>query len=123
MSKAALAYVNKKLSETGINYAFLKWKGEPVYPYWVGEYQESPPSQEDGSIETAFTITGWTNGEALDLENDKEKIEKAFTFCTTVLDNGSGIDISYNGAFIIPQESETFVRMQINLSIKEWRVI
>ena len=123
MSKAVLAYVNKLLTENGINYEFGEWKSELVYPYWVGEYNESPPNEEESSMEATFFLNGWTNKTWSELENDKEKIEKLFTFTTSVLDDGSAVDVSYAGCLIIPTGDAKLKRMQINLSIKEWRVI
>ena len=122
MSKAVLAYVNKQLAEAGINYEFGEWKSEIVYPYWVGEYNESPPSEEDCSKEATLILTGWTTGKWVDLENDREKIEKTFTFNTAILD-GSAVSVSYAGGLVVPTGDATLKRMQINLSIKEWRVI
>ena len=123
MSEAVLAYINKTLTDAGINYEFGEWNSDIVYPYFVGEYSESPPSEEDGSIEATFMLNGFTIGKWLDLENAKNKIEKLFTFNTSILDNGSGVDISYAGGLIIPTGDATLKRIQINLSIKEWRVI
>ncbi len=123
MSKAVLAYINKQLAAAGINYEFGEWKSKRVNPYWVGEYTESPPSEEDGLCESTLMLNGWTTGNLLDLENDKEKIENLFTFNTSILDNGSGVDVSYSGSLIVPTGDATLKRMQINLSIKEWRII
>ena len=123
MSNEVLAYIDKTLTEGGINYEFAEWKSELVYPYFVGEYSESEPSEEDGSIESTFILTGWTTGSWLDLENAKNKIEKLFTFNTGILENGSGVSVTYAGSFIVPTGNAKLKRVQINLSIKEWRVI
>ena len=123
MSKAVLAYVNKQLANEGINYEFGEWKSEPVYPYWVGEYNESQPNEEDGSKESTLFLNGWTTGTWSNLEDDREKIERLFSFNTSILGDGSAVDVSYAGCLIIPTGDATLKRMQINLSIKEWRVI
>lgn len=123
MSKAVLAYVNKKLAEAGINYEFGEWKSELVYPYFVGEYSESQPSEEDGLSESMLILTGWTTGRYAELEAAREKVEKLFTFNTTLLDDGSAVDVSYAGSIVIPTGNATLKRIQINLSIKLWRII
>ena len=59
-----------------------------------------------------------------DLETAKDTIRKHFTAegKEQILESGSGIVVSYAGAFAIPSEDETIHRIQINLRIQEWRV-
>ena len=123
MSKAVLNHISKKLTEAGINYEFVEWKSDIVYPYSVGEYVEPEPMTEDGLHELSFTLNGFTRGSWLDLENAKETIEKLFANDTSILDNGSGVDVSYSGSLIVPTGDAELKRIQINLSIKEWRAI
>lgn len=123
MSQAVLSYIDKQLTEAGVPYEFAEWTSKAVNTYFVGEYSETPPSEEDGSIESTFILNGFTNSRWIDLEELKEKIEKLFTYCTTILDDGSAVDVAYAGAQIIPTGNATLKRIQINLTIKEWRVI
>ncbi len=123
MSKAVLSYISKQLTEAGIPYEFAEWKSKAVDTYFVGEYSETPPSEEDGSIESTFILNGFTIKNWLDLEELKEKIEKLFTFNTGILENNSGVSVTYAGSFIVPTGDAKLKRIQINLSIKEWRVI
>lgn len=120
--KAILKYINDSLKNLNVNYAFLRWNKEIVYPYFVGEYQEVEPTDEDQYHEYEFILTGFTRGDWSDLEDVKEKIEKLFSTHTTILDNGSGVVISYSGAFPIPIDEGELKKIQINLNIKEWRV-
>lgn len=122
MTKAALKFINDTLENAGINYDFAERKRGIIYPYWVGEYADLGAENEDGMSEYSFTLNGWTRGEWLDLENERETVESFFSDCTTILENGSGIDISYAGAQIIPTGDAELKRMQINLNIKEWKV-
>lgn len=121
MTIESLSYINRLLVENGINYELLSWTSEVVYPYFVGEYQESPSLQENGLQETLFILNGFTRGKWLELENAKAKIEK-ITNITTILPNGNGIAILYEGSSIIPTYDEELKRIQINLNIKEWKV-
>ena len=53
MSKEALKIIEKAMKTLGINYSFMEWKGEPKYPYFVGEYQEIPIIYETGQQDPA----------------------------------------------------------------------
>ena len=117
-----LEYIATKLKSAGINYAFLRWNKEIAYPYFVGEYQELEPSEEDQFHEYEFILTGFTRGSWADLEQVKSTIENLFNTHTTTLADGSGVVISYSGAFPIPIEEGELKKIQINLNIKEWRV-
>lgn len=120
--KTILKYIDNLLTNQGINYAFMRWEEDIVYPYFVGEYNEISVSEENRMHEYSFTITGFTRGTWNELEEAKSKIEKVFESHTTILENGSGVVISYNGAFPIPIDDGELKRIQINLTIQEWRV-
>lgn len=120
--RTILKYIDNLLTNQGINYAFMRWEKDIVYPYFVGEYNEISVSEENRMHEYSFTITGFTRGTWNELEEAKSKIEKVFESHTTILENGSGVVISYNGAFPIPIEEGELKRIQINLTIQEWRV-
>ena len=117
-----LEYINKQLKSIGINYAFMRWKGEISYPYFVGEYNEPEPTEEDQYVETTFILTGFTRGTWKELLQEKTRIENLFSSHTTTLDDGSGVVISYAGSFPIPIEEEELKKIQINIKIQEWRV-
>ena len=123
MTEKILAHINEKLTNAGINYEFREWTGKIIYPYFVGEYAESAPFSEDGQHEATFTLDGFTRGSWLELEKAKRKIEEAFTYNTSILADKSGIDVSYSGSLIVPTGDAELKRIQINLSIKEWRVL
>ena len=121
--EAILAYINKSLKTAGINYELYEWKKKVVYPYWVGDYSETPSGNEDGGRVATFTLDGFTRGQYLELERDRQKIEEVFTHNTSILDDLSGVDVSYSGSFIVPTGDAELKRIQINLTIKQWRVI
>lgn len=123
MTETILEYINQQLDSIGVNYEFGEWRSKIVYPYFVGEYAESAPVTEDGLHESSFLLTGFTRGQHLELERAKAKIEKLFTYNSTILKDGSGVDISYAGSTPIPTGDAELKRIQINLSIKEWRAI
>ena len=54
MTIEVLGIIDNLLSEAGINYEYLEWTSDMVYPYWVGDYQEVEPLSEDGMCESTF---------------------------------------------------------------------
>lgn len=122
MTAPTLEYINTQLTNAGINYQLGEWEGDIVDPYFTGEYIESPLNVEDGSQETNFILNGFSRGSWSDLETAKTTIEKLFTFNSAILDDGSGVDISYSGSSPIPTGDAEFKRIQINLTIQEWRI-
>ena len=126
MSKAVLKLVSDAMESLGIEYAFGVYEGNPiVYPYFVGEYTETESSTEDGLQETTFMLTGFSRDTWLTLEETKEKIENHFNQVggmTVITDNGSGVAIFYANSLVVPTGDAELKSIQINLSIKEWKV-
>lgn len=126
MMKETLKIISDAMESLGIEYDFGTYTRNPVvYPYFVGEYNETEPFTEDGLQESTFLLNGFTRGAWLDLENAKEKIEGYFNKVsgnTVITENGSGVAIFYAVAQIVPTGDAELKRIQINLSIQEWRV-
>lgn len=123
MSISALKFISEKLERLKIPYAFEEWTANEVPdPYFVGEYNEveSTEREENGYQETTFILTG-TGRKWLGLEQAKEIIENNITE-TAILPNGNGIAVFYSNSFPVPTGDAELKRMQINLTIKEWRV-
>lgn len=129
MSKEVLNIIDRAMKSLGLEYGFVEYagnsKGEFVYPYWVGSYTETEPYTEDGLQETTFMLTGFSRGSWLDLENSKEKIENHFNRVSGrvgITSSGAAVAIFYAGALIVPTGDAELKSIQINLSIKEWKV-
>lgn len=124
MSIAALNYVGELMKSSGIPYQFGEWVGEITDRYYVGEYMEddSPTKEEDGSQGTTFILNGWTRGNPILFEQDKETIER-FLPQSRMNQDGSCVAVFYSNAFSVPTGDGTLKRIQINLTIKEWKVI
>ena len=123
MSISALKFISEKLERLKIPYAFEEWTTNEVPdPYFVGEYNEveSTEREENGYQETTFILTG-TGRKWLGLEQAKEIIENNITE-TAILPNGNGIAVFYSNSFPVPTGDMELKRLQINLTIKEWRV-
>ena len=126
MMKETLKIISDAMESLGIEYDFGTYQKNPVvYPYFVGEYNETESFTEDGLQESTFLLNGFTRGAWLDLENAKEKIESYFDKVggnTVITANGSGVAVFYAVAQIVPTGDAELKRIQINLSIKEWKV-
>lgn len=128
MSIAALNMISESMTSLGANYQFGEYKAEKgKIPniYWVGEYQEVPPLNEDGLQETSFLLTGFTRGSWLGLEEEKEKIESHFNKVggkTAIVDSGSAVAVFYDNSLVIPTGDAELKKIQVNLTIKEWKV-
>lgn len=125
MSEEALNIIAGAMKELGINYSFMEWKGNPVYPYFVGEYQEVEPYNEDGMQETAFILSGFSRETWLQLEEEKKKIKNHFNKVsgkTVIADNGAAVAVFYSNSLVVPTGDEELKKIQINLTIKEWSV-
>lgn len=124
MSISALNIISDSMKELNIPYAFAEWKGKVSDRYFIGEYQEveSLTKEEDGYQETSFILTGTTRGSWLSLEKDKESIEKYFSK-SLITNDGSCVAIFYANSFVVPTGDAELKRIQINLTIKEWKVI
>ncbi len=126
MSVNVLNAVSELMTAAGLSYEFGEWASDIVYPYWTGEYQESEPLNEDGMQESTFILTGWTRGDYIDLEAEKEKIKELFhpiDGYVVTADNGSVVAIFY--AFSmggIPTGDANLKKVQVNLTVKEWTV-
>lgn len=106
-----------------IPYEFMEWTGTVKYPYFVGEYADTPTMTEDGAFESKFILTGTTRGKWLDLEKIKDKIIKHFSpvgGLRGTTDSGT-IAVFFSDAFPVPTGEADLKRIQINFDIKEWK--
>ena len=126
MSKQVLKIISDAMAVLGLEYGFGGYSGQPVkYPYFVGEYQETAGMNEDGLQDSLFLLTGFSRDAWLTLENAKEKIENYFNKVggkTVITDNGFGVAVFYSHSLIVPTGDAELKSIQINLSIKEWKV-
>ena len=129
MTTKPLEIVSDAMESLNIEYGFGVYSGNAagqiVYPYFVGEYTESTPLNEDGMQEATVMLTGFHRGTWADLETAKAKIENYFNKVsgkTAMADDGSAVIIFYDSALVIPKEDAQLKSIQINLSVQEWSV-
>ena len=129
MSREVIKIIKNTMHSLGLQYDFGEYKGNAegkiVYPYFVGEYMETESMTEDGLQETTFILTGFSRGDWDTLEEAKEKIEKRFSLSGMVgiTSSGSAVAIFYAHSLIVPTGDAELKSIQINLRIKEWKVI
>lgn len=129
MTIKPLQIVENAMQELKIEYGFGVYSGNAsgkiVYPYFVGEYTESPIEDESGLQNATFMLTGFHRGTWEALEAAKAKIERYFHKVggkTVVAEDGSAVVVFYDSALIVPKEDAELKSIQINLSVKEWSV-
>lgn len=125
--KEVLEYINTELMKNGVPYEFLEWTQPVSYPYFTGEYGEFETSTESGECNKTFMLTGWCRGKdsRLKLEDMKEKIKSVFPERDgniATLASGSVVAIFYANAFYIPTGEAELYKIQINLTVKVWKV-
>lgn len=123
-----LGFINKALEDAGVPYEFLEWTQKVSYPYFVGEYSEFEPDNESGEEDKSFILTGFYRGNnaRYELEKMRAKIEATFPAIggkVVALDSGSVVAIFYGNSSYIPTGEEELYKIQINLSIKLWKVV
>ena len=120
-----LGVLAQELAGLGIPYAFMRWTARLQYPYFVGEYTETPSAAEDGGKESTILLTGTTRGPWLELEQARAKIERHFPAVYGLrrpTDDGVAV-FYYANSLPVPTGEADLKRIQINLPIKEWRTM
>lgn len=125
MSKEVRKIISEAMASLGLAYCFMEYAGEVVYPYFVGEYTETEGFTEDGLQESTFLLTGFSREAWSGLEEAKDKIENYFnrvSGMTVITDSGSGVAVFYGHSLVVPTGDAELKSIQINLSVKEWKV-
>lgn len=123
-----LSFLNTEFENAGVPYEFLEWTQEVSYPYFVGEYNEFEPTTESGEEDKTFILTGFCRGSnaRMKLEQMKEKVKALFPAIegkTAILESGSGVAVFYANSFFVPTGEAELYKIQVNLTIKLWKVV
>ncbi len=129
MTIKGLKIISDAMEALGLNYGFGEYVvGEDEKTpeiYFVGEYQEIAPINEDGMQESTFLLTGFSRGSWFAFEIAKESIKNYFNKVggnTVIAEDGSAVAIFYSDSFVIPTGDAELRKIQINLDVKEWSV-
>lgn len=117
--------VGKILAEV-VNYRFLRWKGDPKYPYFIGELYGVGGIDESGETEYRMLLTGFYRGDdEMQLYEAAERVAEMFPE-----DTGRMITCRRETMLVstgdiltdLPTDMETeLTKMQITLEIKRWK--
>ncbi len=123
-----LNFISAELEKVGVPYEFLEWTQTITYPYFVGEYNEFEPMLENNEQEKSFILTGFCRGKdaRIKLERMRGLIENSFDPVNgkiATLNSGSVVAIFYANAFYVPTGEAELYKIQINLSLKLWKVV
>lgn len=125
MTTDFLKIISDAMEEIHLNYEFMEYASDIVYPYFVGEYQETEPLSEDGLQECTFILTGFSRTTWSALEEAKSKIENYFNKIagkTVIAESGNAVAIFYSTSFPVQTGDAELKKIQINLTVKEWMV-
>ena len=125
VSIEVLNTIKNAMEEMSLSYAFMEYTSGEILPrtYFVGEYQELEPVNEDGEEDAVFILTGFSREKWIQLEDAKAKIKKYFPLSagkTIVTESGSVAAIFYANSLPVSVEDDELKKMQINLTVKEW---
>lgn len=123
MIESILGIINNELRKIGVPYEFMKWTSPVTYPYWVGEFTESPTDSEDGYEECTFMLTGTVRDTWLELVQQKAKIQDHFPTVggLRVTTDKGVVVVFYSNSFPVDTGEANLKRMQVNLQIKAWK--
>lgn len=120
-----IQWIASQLESAGVPYEFEEWTDVIKYPYFVGDYDESPGAYEDGVSDSFFRITGFTRHTWAELYAVDKKLKQMFpltTGKTAILGDGSGIAVFYDSSAPEPTGEEGLKKLEIRLQIKFWKV-
>lgn len=125
MTTDVLSVISNAMSEMDLRYEFMQYTSDIEYPYFTGEYQEIEPISEDGMQESIFILNGFSRTTWMALEEAKNKIENYFDKVsgkTVIAESGNAVAVFYSNTLLLPTGDAELKRMQINLTVKEWKV-
>ena len=119
-----LKFIADQMDMIEVPYEFGEWSSDIKYPYTVGEFTEEPTMTEDGYEQSTLLLTVFHRGKRIDMETVKNKIKSHFPPVYGLrgqTDSGSSIAVFFDGCFYVPSGEADLKKMQINLTIKEWK--
>lgn len=123
--KEIIKNVGKILSEV-VNYRFLRWKGDPKYPYFIGELYRTGGSDESGETEYQMLLTGFYRGDDdMQLYEAAERVVEVFPEDTgRMIQCRGGAMLVSTGEILpdFPTDMDTELsKVQITLEVKRWK--
>lgn len=120
METAVTTVFAAEMRALNLNYAFMEWKGETVYPYFTGEYYENSYTFEDNSTGGEILLEGWTRGEWAELYRISGAIKERFSNFTKIYKN-IAVSITFINAAPVRTGDIELKKIQIRLATKSWK--
>ena len=112
-----LTTFNKEMEKLNIPYTFDGWDGEVELPQFIGEISEITNPNEDGKSEYSFILTGYATTYSY-LFDVADLLKSNYKQSAIV----NGVVIKYDNTTPIDNGTDDLKQIQINLTIKKWRV-
>jgi hypothetical protein len=120
-----MKFIEEQMTALEIPYELMEWTADVTYPYFVGEFSETEPISEDGAETSTLLLTGFHRGPYADLLEIKEKLKRHFDpiYGARARTEHGSIAVFYSNAFFVHSGEADLKKIQINISVKEWRNI
>ena len=120
MEEKLLETINHELKEIlKLNYEYGEYTGELIYPYGVGEYNETNYSFELNQTEGELLLSFWNRGSELELVEIKEKIKNHFKDFRSETINGT-VFVTYKTKLFVRTGEEDLKRIDLYLDTRYW---
>ena len=116
MESELLKIINDELSKI-TNYEYGEYTGALIYPYVVGEYNESSFTYEDNITSGEMILTVFHRGSESDLINIKEQVKNVFADYRASTNSGTVL-INYRNKLFIRSGEAELKKMEIYLDTK-----
>lgn len=114
-----LEILSNEMNKLNLNYGYMRYS-TPQYPYFVGEYSDNEYSYEDERTEGEILLTGWSRNNFTELIDAKDLIKRHFANYKTIY-SGTAVYIAYNNYIVIDSGEADLYKIEIRLSVKEWK--
>lgn len=112
-----LTVLKNEFDSMNIPYTFDEWDREIELPQFIGEISEVPTTDEDGKNEYSFILTGYATSYS-ELFTFAEQLRNKYKIPYIV----DKVVIKYDNMTTIDNGTEDLKQIQVNLTIKDWRM-
>lgn len=103
-----------------LNYEYMEWTSELVYPYITGEHFITNNDIATGLLQGEMLLEVWTRGTELELVQIHDKIHNHFKKLTK-MQNNMGFCITYKNKYPARTGDLDLKKIQINLETRVWK--
>lgn len=111
---------NELVNVLKLNYEYMEWTGELVYPYITGEHFTNYYDIATGLLQGEMLLEVWTRGKELELVQVHDEIQSHFKKFVT-MSNKMGVCITYKNKSAARTGDLDLKKIQINLETRVWK--